>query len=268
MSPKVFLTGTFFEVSRSLEQEGSSFVVVTQIAQKGETPAELGSKAIITEEGLKWGTIGGGKIEARTIELASTLLGARNTRPKPEVKVWNLQRDLGMTCGGEVTLLFEVHSQRAWNIVIFGAGHVAQALVRALEPLSCRIQCTDSREEWVRRLPQRPRLETRIHPEPATLVQSCDPGSYFVVMTQGHATDVPILANILQTFPDAPFVGAIGSDIKALKIKSELKALGVNSELVNRIHIPIGLPLGSNDPAEIAISIVAQLLQVRGGARW
>jgi xanthine dehydrogenase accessory factor len=258
---------TYFEIARELEQEGCSFVVVTQIAQRGETPSDLGAKAIITREGLRWGTVGGGKIEARAIENAHTFLDARQIRPAPVTVVWNLQKDVGMTCGGEVTLLFEVHAFDAWNIVIFGAGHVAQALVRALAPLSCQVHCIDSREQWVRRLPDQVRLKKQTSNDPAQLVPIFHERSFFVVMTQGHATDVPVLAAILKNYPDAPFVGAIGSDIKGIKIRSELRELGFSDPLVNRIKIPIGLPIGSNEPAEIAISIIAQLLEVRGSSR-
>lgn len=255
---------TYFEIARALEQEGEAFVSVTQIAQRGETPADLGAKAVVTEAGLRWGTIGGGKIEARAIEFAQQKLIRDRLNPSPEVIQWNLQRDIGMTCGGEVTFLFELHSMASWKIAVFGAGHVAQALVRALEPLACQVMCVDSREEWIGRLPKTVRLKAQVLSEPSLLVSELDAATFFVVMTQGHATDVPILAQILKTHPDAPYVGVIGSDIKAMKIKAELRGLGFSEHQVSRIRIPIGLPIGSNDPAEIAISIVAQLLEVRG----
>ena len=70
---------------------------------------------------------------------------------------------------------------------------------------------------------------------------------------------------IKQWFNDRmpPFIGVIGSDSKAATLKKELLALGLNPQVVDQIHCPIGLPFGNYTPAEIAVSISAQLLQVR-----
>ena len=65
---------------------------------------------------------------------------------------WNLQRDVGMTCGGVVKLFFETYNHSQWQIAIFGAGHVAAAVVHCLLPLECRVTCIDPREEWLDRL--------------------------------------------------------------------------------------------------------------------
>jgi xanthine dehydrogenase accessory factor len=83
-------------------------------------------------------------------------------------------------------------------------------------------------------------------------------------MTRGHATDVPVLREVLHQFPDAPYLGVIGSNVKGIKIRNEMKAEGFDPERVVRIRSPMGLDLGNNDPAEIAISIAAELIQVRG----
>jgi len=82
-------------------------------------------------------------------------------------------------------------------------------------------------------------------------------------MTMGHAFDVPILVEIAKHAPDCPYVGVIGSDVKGLKIKKELEQLGVQKAFIEKLRVPMGLPIGSNHPYEIAISIVAELLQVR-----
>jgi xanthine dehydrogenase accessory factor len=83
-------------------------------------------------------------------------------------------------------------------------------------------------------------------------------------MTMGHAHDVPILYEIFKSHPDCPYVGVIGSDVKGIKIKRELKELGVSEDFIAKLRVPVGLPIGNNDPNEMAISIAAELLQVRG----
>lgn len=254
----------FFGIASQLTHERESFVVVTLLSVRGGAPADVGAKAIIAPKGLHWGSVGGGKVEARAIEHSLALMGRKILAP--EVVTWNLQRDIGMTCGGEVTLLFELHRSDSWQIVVYGAGHVGQALVRALEPLNCRLTCIDHRVEWHDRLPVNGGLQRRFMAEPASSVAEFDDRTFFVVMTQGHATDVPILEAIFRYHPNAPYIGVIGSDVKGLKIRSELRTRGVSDELLSRLRCPIGLPIGGNDPTEIAISVAAELLQIRD--RW
>ena len=219
----------------------------------------------MTAQGLQTGTVGGGKVEARAIEHALLLL--RRGAIEPEMMKWNLQRDIGMTCGGETTYLFEVHNRKNWNIVIFGAGHVGQALIRVLQGLDCQITCVDSRGDWLAKLPSSPKISIVESPEPAAEVANIKPNSYFVVMTHGHATDLPILAEIVRAHPQAPYIGVMGSDVKAQKLRQEMHGLRLDSAQIGKLHCPIGLTLGENVPAEIAISIVAELLQERDRAR-
>lgn len=259
----------FFEASAALFQKKIPFVVVTMVSARGHTPQDPGAKAVVTNEGLYWGTVGGGKVEARAIAHAKEILTTPNNaalpspQRTPQLLTWNLQRDIGMTCGGEVTYLFETHNPARWSIAVFGAGHVAQALVSSLTALSCTVTCIDNRAEWVEKLPSSPQLTSLCLSQPQTYVANLPQGSFFVVMTQGHASDVPILEQIFRTHPNVHYVGVIGSKLKGAKIKSELRELGIDEESLNRLRCPIGLDLGTNDPAEIAISIAAELIQVR-----
>jgi xanthine dehydrogenase accessory factor len=257
---------SIFDEASKLLNSRRAFVMVTMLSGKGHTPQDPGAKILVTSEGLAAGTVGGGKIEARAISHAQELLRKSPVDLNPQVITWNLQKDIGMSCGGEGTYLFEAHSPSNWKVVVFGAGHVSQALTRTLVTLDCSVTCIDPRREWVEKLPTDSKLSVLISEEPWQRVQNFDSNTFFVVMTQGHASDVPILKEIFGRFSAAPFIGVIGSDIKALKIKTELKAFGVSEELLNRLRCPMGLSLGSNQPSEIAISIAAELLQVRD--RW
>ncbi|GAB5401835.1 MAG: xanthine dehydrogenase accessory protein XdhC [Aureliella sp.] len=245
---------------QELLDAGRSFVTITLVDIRGSAPQILGAKAIVTESGIESGTVGGGKIEAASIVHAQELLssGASAT----DFVTWNLQTDIGMTCGGEVKLFFEVHAATAWPIAIFGAGHVAQALVRLLIRLNCHVTCVDPRPEWLDRLPTDPKLATHCTDSPKDLVAKLPSETFFVLMSKGHATDLPVLAEVLRS-RIAPFVGVIGSAQKASVLRRDLSELGLSSELINTFHCPIGLPFGNNTPQEIAISITAQLLQQR-----
>ena len=240
--------------------DGKPFTVVTLIAIRGSAPQVLGAKAIVTTGGIVWGTVGGGKIEAAAVTRAQELLA--NLKQECQWVTWNLQTDIGMTCGGEVKLFFEVHARTQWPIAVYGAGHVSQALVRTLLCLDCHVTCIDARSEWLDKLPDHVKLSIDCVDEPETTVESMHPRTFFVLMSRGHATDLPVLAKILQS-RTPPFLGVIGSKQKASVLKRDLTAMGIAEEKLDSFHCPMGLPLGNNTPEEIAISITAQLIQVR-----
>ncbi|NBU42029.1 MAG: hypothetical protein EBS51_14760 [Planctomycetia bacterium] len=95
--------------------------------------------------------------------------------------------------------------------------------------------------------------------------QPANPGGFVLCMTQGHATDLPIVRRLLQD-GRARFIGVIGSEPKARTMRSALMKEGFAEATVAGIHCPLGLAIGTNAPAEIAVSIAAQLLQVRDAA--
>lgn len=242
---------------RQLIDEGTPFVVVTLVESDGSVPADVGAKMIVTPTGLTHGTVGGGRVEAAALRRAGELL---RSAASTDCVHWNLNTDLGMTCGGRVRFFFDRIDAAAWSIVIFGAGHVAQALSRLLTTLPCRVTCIDSRREWLDRLPSDVHVvQAESLPD---AVESLPADAYVVCMTQGHATDRPILQRIWQSGRSFPFIGVIGSKSKAGAIRRELRESGLTDDSFS-FHCPVGLPIGTNHPGEIAVSIAAQLLQFR-----
>jgi xanthine dehydrogenase accessory factor len=251
---------TFIETLNALITAGTPVVSVTVVDVKGSVPNDQGAKMLVTEAGLHSGTVGGGRVESRAIEQARAML--REGSPAAHFVDWQLNRDVGMTCGGSVKLYFEAHNVASLRIVVFGAGHVAQALVPVLLGLDCRVACFDPRQEWLDRLPSSPRLTKVRSDDPGAEVKTLPDNSFVLLMTMGHATDLPILAEVLRT-RSFPFLGVIGSRAKANVLKRDLAAAGLADEALERFHCPVGLPIGSNHPGEIAVSIAAQLIQER-----
>lgn len=236
-------------------------VVITIAATRGSVPGKAGAKAVVTRKGEIFGNLGGGKVEAKAAAYATELLG---TGLSPKFVIWNLQRDVDMTCGGEMSFLFELLPAVApWQIVIFGAGHVCQALVPVLATLDCVIDVIDPRVEWLARFPSLENVRLRHVASVEEGVEWVRSGSFVVSITQGHSSDVPVLRETLLRQPDVAFLGVIGSASKRAVLMKELRATGVPEPLLGRIVCPLGLPIGGNDPAEIAISIAAQLLAQR-----
>jgi xanthine dehydrogenase accessory factor len=249
----------------SLEREGVAFVLVVMVEALGSTPQDTGAKMLVTASGRHAGTVGGGRVEAQAITFAQELLATnRNGTATPRFVNWSLKADVGMTCGGAVKLYFEPHAaaDAAWPIVIFGAGHIAQALVPVLLPLPCSVTVCDSRPEWLERFPRAHNLHVIVHDALPELVPSLPSHAFVLCMTKGHATDRPILQRVLgeRSFP---FVGVIGSDAKAAVLRRDLIADGLPPERAVQFHCPVGLDFGTNHPHEIALSIAAQLLMER-----
>ena len=238
------------------------FVSVIMVDADGSIPQEVGTKMLVTADGLYSGTVGGGKVEKRAIEEAQALLSSNEKKTTHFVN-WSLNRDIGMTCGGQVKLYFETHNATVWTLVVFGAGHIANALMQSLIKLECRIICIDPRQQWLDQLPDSPKLTKILEEDMPSRVASLPDFSFVMLMTMGHSTDKPILLEIFRQQKKFPYLGVIGSAAKAARLRKDISDAGLPAGLANTYHCPMGLDLGNNHPQEIAISIAAQLLQVR-----
>ena len=243
-----------------LSEQKRDHVLVTLANIRGSAPQVVGSKMLVTAEGLHWGTVGGGKIEAHCIRYAQDLL---KNKSEPNLQTWNLQKDIGMSCGGEVSMMFEPQFHSNWVIAVFGAGHVSQELCRVMQTWSCSVKVFDTRPEWIEKLPNSFNIEKKLSENLASEVQHLPMGTFLLSMTQGHAFDVPILTEALKRHEQFGFLGVIGSRVKGDKIRNELRSAGVSDAAIERLICPVGLPIGDNTPPEITISIAAQLISLR-----
>lgn len=238
-----------------LTKSGEPFVLVTLVNIKGSAPQNLGARMLVTPNGIHCGTVGGGKVEAHCLNYAQEIL--KDEKQLVASEAWNLQTDIGMTCGGVVQFLFEKIQQTKWSIAIMGAGHVTQALVPVLLNLDCALFVFDQRQEWIDKLPDNPKLKKYRLDQLDQALDHIPKNSFVCSMTMGHAHDAPILKRALREF-NFPFYGVIGS----LKKRNALvKELGLTDD--DHFYCPIGEDFGTNDPAEIALSIGAQLLKKR-----
>ena len=253
----------FVERLAELSAQRQPFVCVTIVDTQGSVPHASGGKMLVNRQGLVFGTIGGGRVENQAIHVAQTLLADENPSAQAQLVAWNLKRDVGMTCGGSVSLYFETYYHQLWSIVIFGAGHVACAVAQCLNQLNCKLKVIDPRPEWLSRLPTSERVEKVQADAPETHVSQLTNSDYVLVMTMGHRTDLPILEQIFRRNLELPYLGVIGSRAKHAALKKELMAAGLDASCADRFRCPIGLPIGNNEPHEIAISVAAELLQTR-----
>ncbi|HYM61677.1 MAG TPA: xanthine dehydrogenase accessory protein XdhC [Thermoanaerobaculia bacterium] len=252
---------TFFETLNELMAAEVPLVTITVVDTAGSVPQDRGAKAIVTAEGLRFGTVGGGRIETKAIAEAQRMLRGEHAANTMFVS-WSLNKDVGMTCGGVVKLYFEAFNAGRWKIVIFGAGHVANALTTLLVHFDAQITCIDPRKDWLAKLPKSPKLTAILAEDMPSLVSTLPDDAFVVLMTMGHTTDRPILLEILRT-RRFPYLGVIGSDSKAAVLRRDVAAAGLSEEMQKAFHCPIGLEIGTNHPYEIAVSVIAQLIQKR-----
>jgi len=249
----------FLNRCQALADSGTPYVLVTLIEAIGSTPQDIGARMLVATEGISAGTVGGGRVEAKAIREAQEMLAEGVDH---RLHDWSLKADVGMTCGGRMRLFFQTFGMPSWQVVIFGAGHVTQALARQLLHLpSCGVTCIDPREDWLAQLPAG--IKTVQTDDPPAEVEKLPADAYVLCMTRGHASDLPVLQRIFENGHTFPFLGVIGSNAKAAVLRKELAEVGIGAERA-QFHCPVGLPIGSNHPGEIAVSIAAQLLEVRG----
>jgi xanthine dehydrogenase accessory factor len=238
------------------ERDNQPAVLVTVLTAKGSTPREAGAKMVVSADGMA-GTIGGGNLEYQCEAAARDLLtgGAEG----PSTRDFPLGPSLGQCCGGHVTVLFEVMRPPRLHIALFGAGHVGKALVKVLADLPCRVSWIDPRPEALpANLP--PNVSPVRTALPAQAVAALPAGSLVVVMTHDHALDFEIVAAGLAR-SDLLAVGLIGSDTKRARFAGRLTRLGLT---LDKLICPIGLPgIAGKEPAVVAISVAAQILQIQ-----
>jgi xanthine dehydrogenase accessory factor len=242
-----------------------SFIEIRVVETRGSAPREAGTRMWVGAA-EKRGTIGGGNLEYTALKIAREMLLSGETQRE---RRFVLGDTLGQCCGGNLTLAFtriekiEFTEENEFDVVLFGAGHVGKEVARILERLPCRLTWVDPRPD---QFPSQTTARVVIEDEPIFAVDEAPPGAFYLVMTHSHALDPEIVARALKR-TDARFVGLIGSETKAAKFRSRLKQRGLSEQELKRLVSPIGLFKAGKHPAEVAVSAVAQILEMRHAQR-
>ncbi|HME92571.1 MAG TPA: xanthine dehydrogenase accessory protein XdhC [Myxococcaceae bacterium] len=241
-----------------LVAEGRGFVLATVIESGGSTPQKPGSKMVVLADGSLRGTVGGGAIEMQIVQAAKELMQSPQLSRIIET---HLTHDLGMCCGGKMKVFLEKHAQvpRLW---IYGAGHVARELAALAARVGFRVAVVDERSDWATR-ERFPNVEELIVRNPSDHAREQTGGSdcYYCITTHDHPLDQAVLEALLRK-PSA-YLGVIGSRRKAERFKMRLQAAGFSDEELAQIRSPMGMPIQALSPAEIAVSIVGELIERR-----
>ena len=255
--------GELYRKMAVLFDAGDSFVLVTIVEAQGSTPGKAGAKMLVLSDGTTLGTVGGGKIEHQATQDAMEALRVGTSRLVPYGLRPEGEHALGMACGGEASVFLEVHIPLR-TLVIVGAGHIAQKLCPMARLLDFRVVVVDDRPDFAvaERLPDAEAVILGDPAETASLV-AIDRWTATVIVTHGHLHDEAALASVLGT--EASFIGMIGSRAKVRTVFEHLEAEGVPQDALARVHSPVGLDLGGETPAEISLSIMAQIVALSHG---
>ena len=246
-----------FEEIIRLTREGAPYVLATVIESSGSSPRKPGAKMLVRHDGTILGTVGGGRVEADTIQAARESFRSG----LPETLSFVLTKEHGFACGGSLGIYIEPHLA-AHRLVMFGAGHVGRAVTPLANECGFHVTVVDSREELANRreIPRADEILCRPEAEAFTRL-TITPATSIIIATTGHELDFLVARGALKT--EAGFIGLVGSRRKREALHEALAKERVPAQQAERIVSPVGIAIGAETPAEIAVSIVAQLIQLR-----
>lgn len=261
------------EAVATLRRQQTPAVLVSVDSIVGSTPREAGARMIVTAAQIH-GSIGGGNLEFQASRIARDQLEGV---ARKGLQRFPLGAGLGQCCGGLVNLIFErLDADSDWDslaqeeagieLFLFGAGHVGTAVVRALCDLPVRVHWIDTRDDM---LPLEPiaGVDTICTDTPEVEIGNAPAGSYFLVMTHDHGLDQRLCEQILQR-DDFAYFGLIGSLAKRRNFETRMRRRGIDAGKFVRMTCPIGIGgIRSKHPAQIAIAVAAEILQVYDQAR-
>jgi xanthine dehydrogenase accessory factor len=246
------------EIARLIEA-GEEGAVATVIEASGSTPRESGAKMLVYPDGRILGTVGGGNIEQQVIKEALAVISAGQAK-KLDYRLAP-GGELGMICGGDTEVFIEPILVSPC-LFIFGAGHIGLYLAKMARLAGFKIIVVDDRAEYA--TPDRfPGAARMVVADFAHAFEQLDVNgnSFIVIITHGHLGDETVLAGALKT--PARYIGMIGSRSKNAAVFAHLKSQGYTQAELDRAHAPIGLPIHAQTPEEIAVSILAEVIQAR-----
>ncbi len=240
-------------------------VLVTVVHTRLSTPRHEGSKMVVHANGSITGSVGGGRSEAKVIEEAAKVFGDRQCRTLE----LDLAKGLGV-CGGNMKVFLEPVLRSA-PFIIIGAGHVGRAVVEVGQTLPFHFILVDDRPEFLEPWQDNPGVKT-ILAGPADICEKLSvPGhGALLLASRNHKLDRAYLEASLRAEMESgktfPFLGVLGSQSKAEIIYNEICAKGDDfAQRMTTVQMPVGLDVGAETPAEIALSVFAEAQAVLRG---
>ena len=252
---------SIYQALAEIEKNNESAALCTVVKSEGSTPRHVGSKMLVYPDGRFIGTVGGGELESRVIKAALESIAHGNAQNLSYTMADPSRGDPGV-CGGTVEVFVEPILPPPM-IVVIGGGHVGKAVVHLAKWLGFRVAVSDDREQFSN--PDSVPGADAYYPVPMgklTEHLNITNQTYVVITSRGSPIDAAGLPNLLES--DAAYIGVIGSKRRWLTTVKALKEQGISEEKIARVHSPMGIELNAETPEEIAVSILAEILMLRG----
>jgi len=252
---------SLFADAAHMEKQNISFAMATITESKGSAPRHNG-QMLVLQDGSILGTVGGGMMERKVIEEALEALQEGKSRTFHGRMARQGKDAIGSDCGGAMSVFISVHGVRP-RLLLVGGGHVNRALAHAAAALEFSLLVTDI---------YAPNLQAQDFPPGTTLLLSSsfaealaqiapDENTYVVIATNSSDQEV---VNLLMNY-SCQYFGLLASRRKVHTFTQHLLANGITAEKMAELRAPVGIDIGAETPAEIAISILAEILQVKNG---
>jgi xanthine dehydrogenase accessory factor len=257
------MTDSLLDELASARRHRKPCALITIAATRGSVPRAAGSKMLVYADGTSSGTIGGGKFESLVLEEA----GRQMREKTPLLKTYPLHESspesFGAICGGEVTVLIEPQGLGE-ALFIVGGGHCARAIAGLAVECGLFVTVIEDRTEMTVGLPAQAEVVREIGPPRFIADRIWKPDEALIMVSRNYEIDREALGAALQT-AGTGYIGMIGSSRKIEQVFAALRERGVSEERLAQVYAPLGLDIGADSPAEIAVSVIAEILTVLRG---
>jgi xanthine dehydrogenase accessory factor len=241
------------------QQSGAGAVVVTVVTDRSSKSLAPGTRLFVPEASSTLGAIHPDLDPLLTCDARQSLAERRSGLRSYRFTAGGIERV--KTGKGDVDVFFEVLS-RPPRLVVVGAGHIAVPLARIARLLEYHVVVLDDRPEYANRDRFPDADEILVGPYRETLSGvALDSDTHIVLVTRGHVHDQACLEEVLEK--QVAYIGMIGSKRRVRTVMQHAKQNGHDPSKLRRVHAPIGLDIGAHTPGEIAVAIMAEIINVR-----
>ncbi len=257
--------GRVLQALNAAIEAGQPVVLATVVATQRSVPRHAGTKMLVFDDGRLTGTVGGGEMESRVIEEAKAAFLTRRPQLLDYALLEPARGDPGV-CGGEVQIYLEPYMP-AHTVVVIGGGHVGRSVVDLADWLGYRTVAIDDRAERLTET-EMPNAGERLVGSITEVLSGLEitEDTSVAVVTRSVDRDAEAIPLLLRT--PARYIGVMGSERRWREVRQRLADLGIGDTDLERVHAPIGIEINAETLEEIAVSILSDIIRVRGATEF